>query len=45
MYVAMTRTKIAVHPAPGFCFPPTRFVKLFGILEDGYLFHGASFQQ
>jgi hypothetical protein len=35
MYVAMTRTKVAVHPAAGLRFPPTGFVKLFGILEDG----------
>jgi hypothetical protein len=35
MYVAMTRTKVAVHPAARLRFPPTRFVKLFGFLEDG----------
>jgi hypothetical protein len=35
MNVAMTRTKVAVHPAARFCFPPRRFVKLFGFLEDG----------
>jgi len=31
----MTRTKVAVYPAARLCFPPTCFVKLFGILEDG----------
>jgi hypothetical protein len=35
MYVAMTRTKVAVQPAARLRFPPTRFVKLFGFLEDG----------
>src|ERR1700722_17472453 len=35
MYVAVTRTKEAVHPAARLCFPPARFVKLFGFLEDG----------
>src|ERR1700682_1807530 len=35
MYVAMTRTKVAVHSAARLSFPPTGLVKLFGILEDG----------
>ena len=35
MYVAVTRTKVAVHSAARLCFPPTGLVKLCGVLEDG----------
>ena len=41
--VAMARAKIAVHAAARLRFPPLRFVKLLGILEDRQFFHGNSF--
>jgi hypothetical protein len=41
--VAMARAKIAVDPAVGFRFPPTRFVQCIGFLEDIELRHTSSF--
>ncbi len=41
--VTVTRTKIAVHAAVGFRFPPARFVQRVRFLEDFQLQHASSF--